>query len=81
MLIPVVCLTCGLPIGDKAQAFSAMREKKTNKALEKAGVQASFASIANVQINLEDIFKALQVRNDCCRAHLSMAMEIAKFRQ
>lgn len=77
MLTPVVCITCGSPLGCKAPFYRAIRNSRVREALEKTGVRPSQASLqaAALQIDMKDILERLGVDLDCCRMHLSTIMD------
>ena len=75
MLTPVVCVTCGCPIGDREDLFRHMRTQRVREILASRGTTPAQASAdAGLQIECGDILDALEVRNECCRAHLTTAM-------
>jgi DNA-directed RNA polymerase subunit N (RpoN/RPB10) len=75
MLTPIVCMTCGCPVGDKAGAFRHMRAKKVKAALAERGTAAERASAdAGLRIECADILDSLRVGPDCCRKTLVTAM-------
>jgi DNA-directed RNA polymerase subunit N (RpoN/RPB10) len=75
MLVPVVCITCGCPIGDVADLYRHMRAARVRSVLAERGTLPTQAAVdAGLQIPCEDIFVALDVMNDCCRGHLATAM-------
>lgn len=75
MLTPVVCMTCGCPVGDKAGAFRHMRAKKVKALLAERGTVAERAlADAGLRIECDGILRALGVTHDCCRKTLVAAM-------
>lgn len=60
MLVPVVCFTCGGPVGDKAALFRLMHRR---------AVEASTDSPDCLKI-----FIKLKVTSDCCRIALRHSM-------
>lgn len=75
MLIPVVCFTCGCPVGDLADVFLHMKAERVRKALAERGtVPLQAANDADLQVPCDDIFDALGVANSCCRKCLTTAM-------
>jgi DNA-directed RNA polymerase subunit N (RpoN/RPB10) len=75
MLTPIVCLTCGCPIGDIEDLFRHMRAARVRELLGERGTDVSQAAIdVGLQLDCSDILELLGVRNDCCRAHLVSAM-------
>lgn len=63
MLIPIVCFTCGCPIGDKEDLFNALKAKKIK---EKKN--------PDDDIDCSDILDLLDIKNDCCRMHFISSM-------
>lgn len=51
MLTPIICLTCGCPIGDIEALFHIMRKQKIQKILKEQSTNPSHASVdAGLQI-------------------------------
>jgi DNA-directed RNA polymerase subunit N (RpoN/RPB10) len=76
MLTPIVCFTCGLPLGDVAPVYHSIRRKRM---MEKYGKEDSttaptFASIETKEQKnmMKDVLDALGV-DKCCRTHLVTA--------
>jgi len=75
MFVPVVCITCSCPIGDKATLFQYERAEAVKKILNERGtVPTQVAIDVGLQIDLSDILEKLDIINDCCRMHLTSAM-------
>lgn len=75
MLVPIVCFTCGCPLGDVEDLFQQWRAERVKAALDARGTIATQAAVdPGLQIECEDILEALGIRYDCCRAHLVSAM-------
>lgn len=75
MLVPIRCITCGLPIGDVAVIFRRIRFRRAKEELKDRGVIPTQAAIdAALQINMEDVLDALGITNDHCRRTLTSAM-------
>jgi len=75
MLTPIVCMTCGCPVGDKAGAFRHMRAKKVRALLAERGTAAERAPAdAGLRIECAEILDALRIAHDCCRKTLVTAM-------
>ena len=80
MITPVLCFTCGLPIGDRGDLFRAMRAKRARQILQARGTVAQQAAVdVGLQIDCSDILDLLGVTEDCCRSHLVSAMEFSDF--
>jgi DNA-directed RNA polymerase subunit N (RpoN/RPB10) len=75
MLVPILCFSCGCPIGDKEDLFRFMRAARVREVLKERGTAATRAAVdGGLQIDCEDILDLLGVANDCCRGHLVTAM-------
>jgi DNA-directed RNA polymerase subunit N (RpoN/RPB10) len=75
MLVPILCLTCGCPIGDKEDLFRHARAARVKAVLASRKTTATQAAVdAGLQIDCSDILDRLGIREDCCRAHLTSAM-------
>jgi DNA-directed RNA polymerase subunit N (RpoN/RPB10) len=75
MLVPIVCFTCGLPLGDVEDLFLTLRAEKVRKELEARGTVATQAAFdAGLQVECADILDELGIVYDCCRTHLVTAM-------
>lgn len=78
MLVPVTCLTCGCPIGDKDDLFQHLRAERVREVLKKRGTAAAAAAVdRGLQIDCSDILDLLGIPHDCCRAHLVTAMKFS----
>jgi DNA-directed RNA polymerase subunit N (RpoN/RPB10) len=80
MLIPILCFTCGVSLGDKDDLFREMRAERTREVLRARGTSPSQVAVdADLQLDCSDILTALDVRHDCCRAHLVAAMNFSDY--
>jgi DNA-directed RNA polymerase subunit N (RpoN/RPB10) len=80
MLVPILCFSCGCPIGDKEDLFRHMRAVRVREVLAARGTAPTQAPIdAGLQIECADILEQLGIVNDCCRAHLITAMNFADY--
>ena len=80
MYVPVVCFTCGCPIGDVEDLFRIMRTAKVKKILESRGTITTQAAVdAGLQIDCSDILEKLFINNYCCRAHLISSMRFSDY--
>ncbi len=76
MLTPILCFTCGCPIGDVAPLFRRLRAARAAAALAARGTApAQAATDYGLTIDCSDILESLGVLYDCCRAHLVTAMD------
>jgi len=75
MLVPVICFTCGNPIGDIEDLFHHLRAARVREILAERGTTATQAAAdAGLQIDCSDILDRLGIKNDCCRKCLVTAM-------
>ena len=75
MLTPVVCFTCGAPIGDRELLFLAMRAARVRAAVgERASAPTAWPVLRDAKIDLSDIFERLKVPSMCCRMNLATAV-------
>jgi DNA-directed RNA polymerase subunit N (RpoN/RPB10) len=75
MLCPVLCFTCGCPVGDVAALFRHMRAARVRAVLAERGTAPALAAAdAGLQIDCSDILDQLCIDNDCCRKTLVTAM-------
>ena len=75
MLIPVVCHTCGRPIGDKYELFRHMREKLVKKILQERGTDSTQAAVdVGLQIDCSEILTKLRIDEPCCRTRMTTGM-------
>ena len=80
MLVPILCLTCGCPIGDKADLFRHLCAQLVQKTLKVRDIAPTQAAIAkDLQIDAEKILESLHIRHDCCRAHMVSAMVFSDY--
>lgn len=63
MLIPIVCFTCGCPLGDKEDLFNYLKYEKIKKQKEDTN-----------DLDCSDILDILDISNDCCRMHFISSM-------
>ena len=78
MLVPILCFTCGSAIGDVEDLYLSMRAARVAAALAENDTAAVAASIdPKLQIDCRDILELLNVRFDCCRAHLITCMQFS----
>lgn len=75
MLVPVLCFTCGCPVGDIEDIFREMRNTKIKEILTDRKTTATQAAVdAGLQIDCSDILKQLGIEYDCCRKTIIAAM-------
>lgn len=75
MLIPIVCLTCGCPLGDREDLFRELRAERVQEVLGPRGTVPTQAAVdTGLQIDCSDILEKLGIENDCCRAHMVTGM-------
>lgn len=80
MLVPVLCFTCGCPIGDVEGMFRVMRSKRVREVLAQRETSASQAAVdAGLQIDCSDILDRLGIIHDCCRKTLVTAMVFSDY--
>jgi DNA-directed RNA polymerase subunit N (RpoN/RPB10) len=76
MLAPIVCFTCGSPVGDKSVLFRHLRAARVRDTLAKRDTAAALAMAdGGLRIDCSDILELLGIKHDCCRAHLITAMD------
>jgi DNA-directed RNA polymerase subunit N (RpoN/RPB10) len=77
MLVPVLCFTCGCPVGDVEDLFHQMRAARVRAILAERGTTATQAAVdGGLQIDCSDILDKLGIKkeNYCCRKVLATAM-------
>ncbi len=75
MLVPVICCTCGLPIGDVEDIFRELRNNRVRSMLAERGTTPTQAAVdTGLQIDCSDILKEIGIDHDCCRKSLVTAM-------
>jgi hypothetical protein len=75
MHCPVLCFSCGYPVGDVEALFRHMRAARVRSALARRGTAATQAAVdAGLQVDCGDILDRLKISNDCCRKTLVTAM-------
>ncbi len=81
MLPPVVCFTCGMPIGDVAPLYAALKSSlMAEKAKELDLPVTQITLSADIQINMRDILeKTLKIRLECCRKTLTANAEFLAY--
>jgi len=75
MLVPILCFTCGYPIGDLEVFYHAERAKKIRSIMKERGTVAAFVTAdGNLQIDCKDILDRLHINSDCCRKLMMTSM-------
>jgi DNA-directed RNA polymerase subunit N (RpoN/RPB10) len=67
MLVPIVCFTCGCPIGDKEDLFNYLKQKEIEKNKDVENLNCLY------------IFELLDIKNDCCKMHMLTAMNFVDY--
>ncbi len=71
MRVPVLCVTCGAPLGDKEIVFVAMQAEATAAALLRAATSPEGAPYdADYEVRVGGILDDLRVEAICCRTAL-----------
>lgn len=68
MLIPIICFTCGCPIGDKEDLFNYLKNEKIKETKED-----------KENIDYLDILNLLDITNDCCKMHFISSMLLVDY--
>lgn len=72
MLTPVICFTCGLPVGDVEDLFRVKRAALIAAALAAHDTDAAFAPLdAKLETECASILDELHITADCCRITLT----------
>jgi len=80
MLCPVLCFTCGYPVGQIEDIFGHLRAAKVKKILSERKTTATQAAVdAGLQIDCSDILDKLNIMHACCRKTLVTAMIFADY--
>ena len=75
MLCPVLCFSCGYPVGDVEDLFRHIRAARVRDVLAERGTAATQAAVdAGLQVDCGDILDRLKIDRDCCRKTLVTAM-------
>jgi DNA-directed RNA polymerase subunit N (RpoN/RPB10) len=79
MLVPIRCVSCGMPIAHVYDVFTTLREEKIKKCLKDNNtIHAKASSNLDIKVDCMDIFEILQIHNACCRMHLATVSEFYK---
>ncbi|AKO62776.1 pBA71-CP80R [African swine fever virus] len=79
MLIPVVCFTCGFPIGTYAAIFDKARTEYIKTKMD-GTLPQNILLDASLQIELKDLITALGIpMRVCCRTHLITTLDYRKY--
>jgi DNA-directed RNA polymerase subunit N (RpoN/RPB10) len=74
--IPIVCPTCGLPLGDRGELFDVLRNEKIEKIVKSEGILADLVPLKDgLQIDCIDILNILKIDKDCCRMYTISAIK------
>jgi len=85
MLIPVVCPTCGMPIGDVSTAFRKMCRERVKKMMadykqeSRELIPSQLTADSTRELNLELLLDELGVIYGCCRTALVTGMNFADY--
>ncbi len=77
MYPPIVC-NCGFALGDKYEAFKALRTREYQRHFEKTGKYVEPEKIAlseEMRVDLRGVFQTLKIRQPCCIARMMTAVE------
>jgi len=66
MLIPILCITCGLPLADKEDIYKHLKLEKIRKNKTET-------------IDFQDILEQLDIVNECCKMHFITAMQFMDY--
>ena len=82
MLTPILCFTCGMPLGDVAPVYHHIRAKRMVAKYGSVGtrVAPTQAAVDPTQVEnlMSDILDALKV-SKCCRVRLITAMLFCEY--
>jgi len=74
MLVPVLCITCGYPIGDVEDVFKILRNTHVKAILSERGTAPTQAAVdSRLQLDMTEILEELCIESDCCRKSLISA--------
>lgn len=80
LIAPVICQSCGLPLGDVAATFKLCRNKKIKEVLQSTKIKPEHSIISpDFQIDCTDIFEKLHIYPQCCRKSLACAMDFTQY--
>ncbi len=77
-MYPYIVCNCGFSLGDKHDAFKALRAKKREKYFESIGKYVdptNFSYSEDQQIELRDVFEMLNIRLPCCKKSIMTLVE------
>ena len=74
MLYPIICVTCGMSIGDRAPVFRRLYQRQVELSLQ--GVKAENAYAApGLRVDCSAALDQVGATNACCRAELLTTMQ------
>jgi hypothetical protein len=80
LIAPVICQSCGWPLGDVAKAFNEARNIKIQAILTTTNIRPEQAIISpDFQVDCTDIFEKIQIFNQCCKKSLTCAMDFTQY--
>jgi len=77
MIIPVVCFTCGRSF-DLAYIFKERMAESIKGQIGDTEPRYVNSDIT-MKIDLSELFNKLQIKNDCCRCHISTALSFSDY--
>lgn len=69
MLVPIICFTCGCPIGDKEDLFNYLKAQRMEES----------HTGATDDLDCSDILTKLGIFNDCCKMHFISGMMFSEY--
>jgi DNA-directed RNA polymerase subunit N (RpoN/RPB10) len=80
MLTPIVCQSCGMPVGDVEDLFRHMKDEVTRRELEARGTVVEQAAVdPGLKISFGPILDKLGIHHNCCRVSLISAMSFCDY--
>ena len=87
MYVPIVCFSCGAPIGDLEDIYRAIHAKKVkaklaelmgnNELMDNNKTPSNIAINSSLQISCEEELTKMGITAYCCRTHLVTSMRFS----
>lgn len=77
MFQPILCMTCGMLLGDKAVIYRCELMEKINEIRKDKNIATTkILTDPTIEIDMVDLLERLRVESDCCRSTITSNMDL-----